>query len=173
MRAVMFYHSLVSDWNHGNAHFLRGVRTELLRRGAEVEVWEPADGWSRNNLVAVHGEEPIDEFLQGYPHLRSRLYQNPDEINLRDVLSQADLVLVHEWTEPSLVRRIGEHHRLHPSPKLFFHDTHHRAVSAPEEMRAYDLDAYDGILAFGESLRRRYSKLIRIYRYSHGMRRRM
>ena len=29
MRAALFYHSLVSDWNHGNAHFLRGVVTEL------------------------------------------------------------------------------------------------------------------------------------------------
>ena len=24
MRFVIFTHSLVSDWNHGNAHFLRG-----------------------------------------------------------------------------------------------------------------------------------------------------
>ena len=30
MRIVMFYHSLLSDWNHGNAHFLRGVVAELL-----------------------------------------------------------------------------------------------------------------------------------------------
>ena len=22
MRIVMFYHTLLSDWNHGNAHFL-------------------------------------------------------------------------------------------------------------------------------------------------------
>jgi spore maturation protein CgeB len=30
MRVVIFCHSLVSDWNHGNAHFLRGVARELL-----------------------------------------------------------------------------------------------------------------------------------------------
>ena len=30
MRVVMFYHSLLSDWNHGNAHFLRGIVSELL-----------------------------------------------------------------------------------------------------------------------------------------------
>src|SRR5690606_8676476 len=29
---------------------------------------------------------------------------------------------------------------------------HHRAVSAPGEMRAYDLSGYDGVLAFGETL---------------------
>ena len=35
MRIVLFVHSLVSDWNHGNAHFLRGVVRELLARGHE------------------------------------------------------------------------------------------------------------------------------------------
>ena len=33
MKFALFYHSLLSDWNHGNAHFLRGVATELLARG--------------------------------------------------------------------------------------------------------------------------------------------
>ena len=32
MRVVIFCHSLASDWNHGNAHFLRGVARELLAR---------------------------------------------------------------------------------------------------------------------------------------------
>ncbi len=43
MRIVLFYHSLLSDWNHGNAHFLRGVVGELLFRGHDVRVYEPAD----------------------------------------------------------------------------------------------------------------------------------
>ena len=33
MHIVLFYHSIVSDWNHGNAHFLRGITTELITRG--------------------------------------------------------------------------------------------------------------------------------------------
>ena len=28
-KVVLFCHSLRSDWNHGNAHFLRGIATEL------------------------------------------------------------------------------------------------------------------------------------------------
>ena len=36
MRVVVFCHSLVSCWNHGNAHFLRGVVRELGARGHEV-----------------------------------------------------------------------------------------------------------------------------------------
>jgi spore maturation protein CgeB len=39
LRVVMFYHSLLSDWNHGNAHFLRGIASELKARGHEVQVY--------------------------------------------------------------------------------------------------------------------------------------
>ncbi|MEH6680305.1 MAG: hypothetical protein V7724_07135 [Sediminicola sp.] len=41
MKIVMLYHSLYSDWNHGNAHFLRGVAKELIKRSHNVEVYEP------------------------------------------------------------------------------------------------------------------------------------
>jgi hypothetical protein len=41
MKIVLFYHSLLSDWNHGNAHFLRGIATELIARGNEVVIYEP------------------------------------------------------------------------------------------------------------------------------------
>ena len=51
MHVVMFYHSLISDWNHGNAHFLRGVAGELVARGHDVIVYEPADAWSVQNLI--------------------------------------------------------------------------------------------------------------------------
>jgi spore maturation protein CgeB len=52
MQIVMFYHSLLSDWNHGNAHFLRGVVSELRSRGHDVRVYEPKDAWSLENLLA-------------------------------------------------------------------------------------------------------------------------
>ena len=50
MKFVLFYHSLVSDWNHGNAHFLRGVVRELKLQGNSVAVYEPENGWSLRNL---------------------------------------------------------------------------------------------------------------------------
>ena len=56
MRVVIFCHSLVSDWNHGNAHFLRGVLRELIALGHEVVAYEPEDAWSLTNLLADHGE---------------------------------------------------------------------------------------------------------------------
>src|SRR5690606_40241082 len=61
---AMFYHSLVSDWNHGNAHFLRGIVSELISRGHEVTVYEPVNAWSRWNLVERHGPGPIEQFHQ-------------------------------------------------------------------------------------------------------------
>ena len=41
MRFLFYTHSLVSDWNHGNAHFLRGVMRELVKRGHDARALEP------------------------------------------------------------------------------------------------------------------------------------
>ncbi|HWG55834.1 MAG TPA: glycosyltransferase [Gaiellaceae bacterium] len=154
MRFVLFVHSLASDWNHGNAHFLRGVVAELQERGHEVAVFEPRNGWSRENLVRDHGEEPLRRFSERFPHLRSSQYEL-DDFDLDAALDGADVVLVHEWNDPGLVRRIGERRAARPFV-LLFHDTHHRAVTRPEEMARYDLSHYDGVLAFGAVLRDLY-----------------
>jgi spore maturation protein CgeB len=61
-------------------------------------------------------------------------------------------VIVHEWNEPYLIAKLGGLRRLGAPFTLLFHDTHHRAVSEPEAMQAYDLSSYDGVLAFGEAL---------------------
>jgi spore maturation protein CgeB len=154
MRVVLFVHSLVSDWNHGNAHFLRGVAAELLARGHEVRAYEPRDGWSRRNLVRDHGDEPLERFAVAFPHLRSSVY-DLETLDLDAALNGADLVVVHEWNDPRLVRRVGER-RARGGFTLLFHDTHHRALTRPQEMERYALDHYDGVLAFGGVLRDLY-----------------
>jgi spore maturation protein CgeB len=63
---------------------------------------------------------------------------------------------MHEWNEPKLVAEVGRLRARGAPFVLLFHDTHHRAVSAPDEMQAYDLDGYDGVLAFGATLARVY-----------------
>jgi len=151
MRFVMFYHSLVSDWNHGNAHFRRGVAAELTARGHEVVVYEPEDGWSRRHLLEAHGTEALEAFAARYPTLRGRTYSRGD-ISLDRVLAGADVVIVHEWTEPALVAAIGEHRARGGTYRLLFHDTHHRAVSDAGALGAMDLRQYDGVLAFGAVL---------------------
>jgi len=155
VRVVIFCHSLVSDWNHGNAHFLRGVCADLIARGHAVQVYEPADAWSAANLVAEHGEAPLAGFARAYPQLRSTRYE-PASFDVDAALADADLALVHEWSDHALVRRIGLHRRDNPRLRLLFHDTHHRAVTEPQGMAAYDLRHYDGVLAFGSAIRDLY-----------------
>ncbi|MEJ7928939.1 glycosyltransferase [Ramlibacter sp. AN1015] len=157
MHVVMFCHSLVSDWNHGNAHFLRGVCSELLARGHTLAVYEPQDAWSVSNLVAEHGQAPLRDVARAYPQLASRRYELAT-LDLHVALEGADLVLVHEWNDHALVRRIGQHRRDNPHYRLLFHDTHHRSVTEPQAMAAYDLRHYDGVLAFGRVIRDLYQR---------------
>ena len=150
MRIAYFTHSLASCWNHGNAHFLRGVLDELIARGHDAVAFEPVDAWSRANLLADHGAAGLAAFTRAYPRLASVSY--PADAEIAALVEGADLVIVHEWNAPELVARLGTLRKRGACFTLLFHDTHHRAVSAPEEMRAYDLTGYDGVLAFGETL---------------------
>jgi spore maturation protein CgeB len=150
----MFYHSLVSDWNHGNAHFLRGIATELTRRGHDVAVYQPMEGWSVKNLVAAHGQKPLRKFRAIYPALKSIDY-SLESLDVGAALHDADLVIVHEWNDPELVRRVGEY-RGGKDFVLLFHDTHHRMVTDRESMQGYQLEHYDGVLAYGRVLRNLY-----------------
>ena len=156
MRFLFYTHSLISDWNHGNAHFLRGVMRDLLARGHEALALEPAQAWSRENLLADQGEEAVAAFHRDFPMLSSRIYE--EDFDHEAALDAADVVVVHEWTEPALVARIGKAKASGGRFTLLFHDTHHRAVSAEGEIGAMDLSGYDGVLAFGEALRERYLK---------------
>lgn len=152
MRIVMFYHSLLSDWNHGNAHFLRGVVSELRSRGYDVCVYEPREAWSVENLLAEHGDQPIHQFKAAYPGLESIQY-DLKTLDLDEALDGADLVIVHEWNDRELVKRVGEHRKSVSRYRLLFHDTHHRSVSDRSSMAAYDLSNYDGVLAYGSVIR--------------------
>ena len=154
MKVTMFYHSLLSDWNHGNAHFLRGIVTELQKRGHDVQVYEPENGWSLSNLREQHGEEKLEELKKYYPNLPANFYKLED-LKLDEILLNSDLVLVHEWNDPELVKRLGEH-RKNNSYKLLYHDTHHRAATERESMCRQALSNYDGVLAFGEVIRNIY-----------------
>jgi spore maturation protein CgeB len=155
MRAVLFYHSLVSDWNHGNAHFLRGLVRELQERGADVRVYEPRGGWSRENLVREHGRKPLAGFRRAFPGLASALY-DPATLDVDRVTDGADLVIVHEWNDRRLVRRLGGCRARTGQFRLLFHDTHHRSVTAPKSMAGYDLRHYDGVPAYGRVIRDLY-----------------
>jgi spore maturation protein CgeB len=156
MKIALFYHSLYSDWNHGNAHFLRGVVRELLVRGHDVRVYEPKDGWSMQNLIKDHGLGPVEEFKQIYPNLASKFFE-VEKIDLKRELDGTDLVIVHEWNETRLISSIGKIKK-EAGFRLLFHDTHHRAVSDPESLSRFDFSQYDGVLAFGGLIKNIYMK---------------
>ncbi len=156
MRIVLFTHSLLSDWNHGNAHFLRGIVTELQMRGHDVRVYEPRDNWSLSHFKAEpNGEEALAGFYHTYPTLSSTAY-DMESFDAHGAVRGADLVIVHEWNDHELVKIIGSIRALFGGFKLLFHDTHHRAVTQRDSMAAYDLSHYDGVLAFGGVIRDLY-----------------
>jgi spore maturation protein CgeB len=155
VRIVLFCHSLLSDWNHGNAHFLRGVVTELCERGHRVDVYEPRDAWSVQHLIDEHGEKPLHRVREVYPRIDPIRYELA-ELDVESAVAAADVVLVHEWNDPALVARLGALRRQGGRFHLLFHDTHHRSASAPHEISRYELSAYDGVLAFGAVVRDLY-----------------
>ena len=159
MKITLFCHSLASDWNHGNAHFLRGVVRELQSRGHDLDVLEPNDGWSMANLLEdpEGGPAAIEDFRLAFPTLRSRTY-DPRTIDLDAELTGADLVIVHDWIEPELAAAIGARRRAHDDHALLFYDAHHRAASAPEVIGAFDLTGFDAVLVFGAVIRELYAE---------------
>ncbi len=153
MRVALFCHSLLSDWKQDSAHFLRGIVTELAARRHEVRVFEPRNAWSVENLVKDHGDKALDLARQAYPRLRPRRYDLAS-LDLDEVLDDVDLVLVHDWNDRELVRRIGERRKTTGVRfKALFHDTHHRSLTDEAAMAEYDLSGYDGVLAFAAAVR--------------------
>ena len=161
LRFRLFAHSWVSDWNHGNAHFLRGLARELQRNGHDVRCYEELGSWSLTNLVKVEGHsaiKAIDEFRLTYPELDVRFYQQDETFEefLNDELKDADVVILHEWNEPKVVNAILSRKEQFGF-KALFHDTHHRAYTSAGEILKFNLHLFDGVLAFGEAIRKIYT----------------
>jgi spore maturation protein CgeB len=160
LRFHLFAHSWVSDWNHGNAHFLRGLARSLVHMGHEVRCYEQLDAWSLSNLVQQEGSlavSAIDDFRSRFPELDVRFYNLDDLLPqfVRQNLREADIVIIHEWNDPRVVNTILES-KASCGFRALFHDTHHRAYTNPREILRFRLDLFDGVLAFGEAIRRIY-----------------
>lgn len=155
-----FAHSWISDWNHGNAHFLRGLVRELVRMGHQVRCYEEIGAWSLSNLTQEGevGACAIDAFHRIYPELDVRFYQRGESLPafLDHELTGADLVIIHEWNEPDVVNEILARKK-RCGFRVLFHDTHHRAYTNPNYILRFNLHLFDGVLAFGEAIRRIYS----------------
>ena len=102
---VYFTHSLRSCWNHGNAHFLRGVLRELQALGHDIVSFEPERSWSLDNLLRDGGDAGLEPFRRELSRLTPRTYA--EGVDVAGLVDGADLVLVHEWNEPALVAAVG------------------------------------------------------------------
>jgi len=155
-----FAHSWVSDWNHGNAHFLRGLARQLIRMGHRVTCYEQLGSWSLSNLVRQEGElaiSAIDQFRRVYPDLNIQFFNNDEGLGdfAQSQLRHADVVILHEWNDPVVVNTILGLKQAFGFRALL-HDTHHRAYTSAAEILKFRLDLFDGVLAFGEAIRRIY-----------------
>ena len=162
LRLAYFAHTLRSDWNNGNAHFIRGLMRALRQAGHDVTVYEPDKGWSIDNLRAEStGSQSLEMFLETYSDLNVQTYTDelPDEL-WRERLRGVEVVILHEWNPPALAQCLLAW-REDCGYKLLFHDTHHRASSSPSQIEQFGLTQFDGIIAFGEALSK-------IYRESFG-----
>lgn len=172
MHIGYFAHSWLSDWNHGNAHFLRGLASALVRRGHTVRCYEDVaaggGGWSLSHLLdEPRGEAAILQMRGAFPDLDIRLYKHgasalapalapwPLVRDWADELRQAEVVIAHEWSEPELLAWLRQQRRRYGF-RLLLHDTHHRVLSQSRHIAQLEPSACDAVLAFGESLRRTY-----------------
>ncbi len=158
---AFFAHSWVSDWNHGNAHFLRGLARALVRQGHTVRCYEQLGSWSLSNLVKQEGDRAIhaiDDFRAAYPELNVHFYKNDQSFAAfaEEALCGTDIVVIHEWNEPQVVNTILALKKKFRFGALF-HDTHHRAYTRAGDMLRLRLDLFDGVLAFGDAIRRIYT----------------
>lgn len=158
MRIVFFVHSIVSDWNNGHAHFLRGLGAALIARGHKVRFCEPRENWSTDNLFKTAKAQPIMDFARRFPWVRVQFYDPKEDVveQVDEMTAGADVVVVHEFNEPEIVGAVGYIRRRREDFLLLFHDTHHRLISLPHEILRFNLADYDGILAFGRSLAEAY-----------------
>ncbi len=156
MKFLLFYHSAYSDWNHGNAHFLRGITKSLQKRGHEVIIYEPENGWSLQNLLKTQGIERLEEFKKYYPTIHPQFYNSNKSLS-KKIFKDVDVVIVHEWNSPKLIEEIGNYKEKYGFT-LLFHDTHHRAVSDTENLAKNTFVNYDGVLVFGKILKDLYLK---------------
>lgn len=157
VRIVLFYHSLISDWNNPVVHFIRGVASELLHRGHDVTIFEQHNNWSLRNLRARHGDETIIAFRRAFPQLAQRIIlYDPYTLDLDRLLINSDLVIVQDWINPLLAERIGKHRSTRETYRALFHDTRHRIMTDPEQFALCDVSDYDGVLASANVVRDRY-----------------
>jgi len=113
--------------------------------------------------LAAEGENAVADAMASFRHafadLDVRFYAAGEGLGafLEKELDGADVVIVHEWNSPEVIAAIltlKDRLRF----RVLFHDTHHRAYTSPQEILRLPLNEFDGVLAFGDAIRRIYTE---------------
>jgi spore maturation protein CgeB len=100
----------------------------------------------------------LAEAAELVPGVELRSYDRTT-LDLDGALDGADIVIAHEWNDPELIAMLAERRSDGGRFLLLFHDTHHRAITAPHEISRFALESFDAVLAFGDVLRQVYVDL--------------
>ena len=148
MKVIIFSHPLLSDGHNGHAGLMPGIASELRSRGHNVVVYEPR----HNSLLEVLAAGSLASvFRPGRRGVSTQSY-SVKSLDVNRILSGADLVLVHAWSEPEVINLIGEHHVYSRSYKSFLIDPRQRPRCGQRQANP-DCRRYDGVLAGGDALR--------------------
>jgi spore maturation protein CgeB len=154
MQFIVFTGSMVPDCDQDDAQFLRGVASDLIRRGHKAKIVAFAAGRRETHPLEDSGVQSTADFRYADPLLDGTL-SNERDLDLDGVLDAVGVVVVHEGSSRDLVRRIGDHHARRRDYRLYFHDAHQREVINPRK-DACDLFHYDAVLTSGNKLRDLY-----------------
>ena len=116
-------------------------RPRAARPRPRRAVYEPRDGWSRENLVAEHGEQRARGLPPTpIPSSQSTRYEL-ETLDLDARSTAPTSCSCTSGTTPSSCAASASTAARRGRYRLLFHDTHHRSVTEPEEMARYDLAA--------------------------------
>src|SRR3546814_13588079 len=71
--------------------------------------------------MADHGEAGLSAFRNAYPELSTSSY-DPARFDAEQVVEDADLVIVHGWTDPAIVAALGALRKRRGAMTLLFPD---------------------------------------------------
>jgi spore maturation protein CgeB len=115
-------------------------------------------------LKEPSAQQSLADFRAAFPDLDPHSYSSGNlEAFLEQELRGADVVVIHEWNSPQVVKAILSVKRSFGF-RVLFHDTHHRSYTNPKQIAQLSIPEFDGVLAFGEAIREIYLQLFKAQR---------
>ncbi len=113
--------------------------------------------WRISCRKVISRPRAIDQFRREFPELDVRFYQCDSTLHetLTRELRDADFVIIHEWTDPDIAGAICHTSRNLDFVRCFTIPITGAYTNAGEILR-FPLHLFDGVLAFGDAIRRIY-----------------